>query len=474
MFESAEAVDCVLAMGCATRAESRAIAERLAAVARLHALRTREHPGAEHWVVDVTEAVAAEVSAAQNISRWRAGSQVRMAVSLHSRLPAVAAVFARGEIDLRMVRIVLNRTDNVESDIIAALDAALAPKLIGWMRLSENKVKDRVDQWVATFDPAGVRVPPDVRDNLYFTVESHQPGTAFAGGLLDALDAAALDKRLDALAATVCEADPRTPMQRRAAACGALGRGESTLACCCGSQDCPAAALEASAARVVVHILAEQATVDGRSDAPGYLDGFGILPAESVRDAVAAADMRPVDRPGDDAECGYRPSRRLADFLHWRDLTCRFPGCDAPARRCDVDHTTPWPAGPTHPSNTKLYCRVHHLIKTFYTGLNGWRDEQRPDGTVVLIAPTGLVYLTDPHGGQLFPSLASSTGGLPDRMNAPDGSDKTAMMPRRTTTREQDRRDRVARERRQRMELDAQRDREHRAWLAETYEPPPF
>ena len=35
----------------------------------------------------------------------------------------------------------------------------------------------------------------------------------------------------------------------------------------------------------MIHVLAEQATLDGTSDQPGYLPGFGILPAESVRDA---------------------------------------------------------------------------------------------------------------------------------------------------------------------------------------------
>ena len=48
-----------------------------------------------------------------------------------------------------------------------------------------------------------------------------------------------------------------------------------------------------------------------------------------------------------------------ATFIWWRDLTCRFPGCDAPAQVCDIDHTTPYPYGPTHPSNTKLYCCTH-------------------------------------------------------------------------------------------------------------------
>ncbi|MEW5810004.1 MAG: HNH endonuclease signature motif containing protein [Actinomycetota bacterium] len=365
MFDSAEAIDCVLAMDCATRAESRAIAERLAAVARLHALRTREYPHVEHWVADVREAVAAEVSAAQNISRSRASSQVAMAVSLHDRLPRVAEAFARGDIDLRMVRTVLNRTDNVEDSIIGELEEALAPELVKWMRFSEKKLKERVDRWVATFDPAGVRVPPEVRNNLHFTVEPHLPGTALAGGLLDAVDAAAFDQRLDALAATVCDADPRTLMQRRAAACGALGRGESTLACRCESSECPATTLKASAAKVVVHILAEQETVDGNSNAPGYLEGYGVLPAEEVRHAAAGADVRPVERPCDEPEPGYRPSRKLMDFLRWRDLTCRFPGCDAPAQHSDVDHTVPWPFGATHPSNNKHYCRIHYRLRGY-------------------------------------------------------------------------------------------------------------
>src|SRR2546430_2463192 len=33
----------------------------------------------------------------------------------------------------------------------------------------------------------------------------------------------------------------------------------------------------------------------------------------------------------------------LARFVRCRDMTCRFPGCDEPADRCDVDHTIPYP-----------------------------------------------------------------------------------------------------------------------------------
>ena len=67
-------------------------------------------------------------------------------------------------------------------------------------------------------------------------------GTAELSGLLASIDAAAVDKRLDALAGTVCEADPRTVAQRRADALGALAVGLERLACRCGQAQCPAGA----------------------------------------------------------------------------------------------------------------------------------------------------------------------------------------------------------------------------------------
>ena len=47
-----------------------------------------------------------------------------------------------------------------------------------------------------------------------------------------------------------------------------------------------------SAGTVVVHLLAEKATVEGTGDNPGYLPGFGILPADSVREMAATATIK--------------------------------------------------------------------------------------------------------------------------------------------------------------------------------------
>ncbi|UXA11613.1 HNH endonuclease [Mycobacterium sp. SMC-8] len=474
MFEGVESRELIEAMGSAARAESAAIAQRLEAVAVLFHCRQRDYADAGFHHTDVYEAVAAEVSAAQNISRSRSRNQVQMAVSLYTRLPKVAEAFARGDVDFRMVQTVLTRTENVEDDVIGALDEAIAARLSRWMRLSKNKLRDRVDLYVADFDPAAVRVPPVAKDNRYFDVTPDVPGMAFAGGVLNARDAAALDQRLEAIAATVCGNDPRSHNNLRADAAGALGRGESSLICECGAQDCAAGVLRESAVQVVIHILAEQATVDGDGDRAGYLSGFGVLPAEEVRAAAKTAKLTPVRLPAAAPEKGYRPSAGLKDFLQWRDLTCRFPGCDAPVERCDVDHTTRWPFGVTHASGLKHYCRTHHVIKTFLTGVYGWRDEQRRDGTVVLTAPTGHVYVTEPLGGLLFPTLATPSAALPDVDVPAEAPDKAAMMPRRTRTREQERQARIARERRQRIEINAERERQHQAWLAATYEPPPF
>jgi hypothetical protein len=191
-----------------------------------------------------------------------------------------------------------------------------------------------------------------------------------------------------------------------------------------------------------------------------------------VREVAKSATLKPLTVPtGGAADPGYRPSAKTREFLQWRDLTCRWPGCDKPVYKCDVDHTVPYPLGPTHPSNTKHYCRIHHLVKTFC----GWSDRQLPDGTLVLTSPTGHTFTTEAHGAALFPALGQSTGelDLPPHTPEPD-PDRLAKMPRRKQTREQDRRDRINAERRQRTELIAEEERQHQAWLAATYKPPPF
>ena len=441
------------AMGDAARAESGAIARRLAAVGELYARRALEWKDRQLWCADPFEAVAAEVSAAQNISRGRAATQIRYARELRERLPKIAALFSEGAIDFRMVSTIINRTSNVEDCVIADVDVAVANLAAAWMKLSGPKLADRIDALIAGFDPNGVRVPPEVDANRYVEVGPTTPGMGGIWANVHAADAAAFDARLDALAATVCASDPRTGMQRRSDAVGALAAGADKLMCACGSPECPVLGA-GGAAPVVIHVLAEQGTVYGTGRSPGYLPEFGIQPAQAVREMKSTAKLKPLARPGDDPEAGYRPSAALAEFIRWRDLTCRWPGCDATV--CDIDHTVPYPNGPTHPSNCKLYCRTHHLLKTFYCGPGGWTEQQSPDGTVTLIAPTGHRYTTTPAGGDLFSALSAPSGGLdPPAGTGPGGDNRGLAMPTRRQSRDQDRRDRIQRERGLRAAINA-------------------
>ena len=207
----------------------------------------------------------------------------------------------------------------------------------------------------------------DRTENRYVEIAPTDAGLAGVWAQLHATDGVALDQKLDGLAHTVCAADPRSKQQRRADALAALIAGLPEMRCECGSPDC-SAAQRRPATDVVIHVLAEQATIVGDSQSPGYLAKFGPVASTTLRDMATTAKLKPLVMPSKGPERGYRPSSALAEFVRCRDLTCRFPGCDQPADVCDLDHTVPFPAGPTHASNLKLLCRYHHLLKTFYSG----------------------------------------------------------------------------------------------------------
>jgi hypothetical protein len=463
----------------AARLESAATARKFAAVARLYQRRLAEQDvdDREQWCIDGWEQIAAEVSAAQGISRGRAAGQLVYGLALAERLPKLGALFAAGDVDFRVISAVVFRTELMtDDDAVTRLDTWLARHAARWSRRSYNKIVEIVDFWIQKLEPAAVRVMPETQESRHIGISPLHSGMAEIWGDVRAPDAVAFDRRLDELAATVCPADPRTKAQRRADALSALAARATAMPCACGSPDCPAAKQDATVGDVVIHVLAEAATVGGDSTAPGYVPGFGGLSAAAVQQLAASAKLRPVVHPkGTAPEPRYRPSAALADFIRCRDLTCRFPGCDRPAEHADIDHTVPWPLGPTHPSNLKLLCRIHHLLKTFYSGPHGWRDWQEPDGTVIWTSPTGHTYTTKPGGAVLFPVLAVPTGTLVlPKLTPPDTGKRGLMMPTRRRTRAADRAARNNWERginEARIAAEAAREA---AQSAACHDPPPF
>jgi hypothetical protein len=409
----------------------------------------------------------------------------------------VAALFADGLIDYRMVKAIVTRTTLLSDPAaLRQLDVLLAGELVGWGPMGVGRTEKTIDGFIAELDPHAVRRSQTRAKGRCFDVRVDDAGgTAEVTATLLAHDGAALDQRIQALADTVCAADPRTRDQRRADAGGAIGFGVDRLPCLCDDPECAAAA-NPPASGVVVHLvmhdstpesLTEGATTDNATESisvaeecagldgapkplfdkslreltwaeltaptpgcfsqlpPAYLTSGMVVPGVIAARAALHARTRPIVHPGQaPPEPRYAPSRALADFIRCRDLTCRFPGCTVPATRCDVDHSVAYPHGPTQAANLKCLCRFHHLVTTFWPG---WHDRQLPDGTVVWTDPDGNVHTTTPGSRRLFPSLCAPTAAV-EATEAPPVKLTTGLsMPRRRRARAEDRAQRILDER---------------------------
>ncbi len=463
--------------------EAAAAARRLAAIAELVDRQCSVDESDERlsWVCDLWDATAAQVGAALGISARRASSQMYLARSLRERLPKVNALFLAGRIGARLVSTISWRTHLVvDADLMAAIDADLAGRAEQWGPLSDAVIDRAIDAAVEEHDPAGQEWFEAAERGLdvQFGKPDDETGTRSVFGRLYRTHAELVERRLTEIARAVCDADPRPIGARRAEALAAVFAGADRIACHCGASDCPQPRTDAFTGSVVIHVMGDPASVEaardqvsnaapgrrgfaakttqngsagpgGQSDVPdpvvpeppprrpaAVLADGSIVPtallAELLRNGAAVA---PVPTPCAAAENQYRPSRALQRFVRCRDLTCRFPGCDAPAEHCDIDHAVAYPVGPTHPSGLRCLCRKHHLLKTFH---EGWTDTQYPDGRIDWRSPTGHVYTTYPGAAMFFPNFDVTTATLAaPSADTPILAGRSLCMPRRRRTRTQ-------------------------------------
>jgi hypothetical protein len=480
--------------------EAQASARRLAAIAELTHRTVDDDDERSRWSFDLWAATSVDIGAALSIGQRRASAQMRIAMALRDRLPRVAALFCAGRIDARVISELSWRTHLVDDhQVLAIIDAELAEHATSWGALSKDKLIGAVNAVIERYDPDAVRLTAIALRERDFHIGAHEDGaeTTSVWGRLIAADGIAAERRILAMIDGVCANDPRSIGQRRSEAAGALLNGRTHLPCRCGSPDCPKADTPGPQSNIVVHVIADQTALDAASahaaaeangagaknsaavtsaaagaaepavdepavDKPAVdepaantdaetdcapaplkdtglalLPGLTVMPTAALADASrAGAKVNPLWLPGPDPESNYRPSARLAQFVRLRDMLCRFPGCDVPAERCDIDHSEPWPYGPTHPSNMNCKCRTHHLGKTF---AEGWREVQSPDGTITFTAPDGRTYTTRPGCALFFPTFPATTADLPlPPPIPPPNPQRIAKMPTRRRLRSAD------------------------------------
>lgn len=170
-----------------------------------------------------------------------------------------------------------------------------------------------------------------------------------------------------------------------------------------------------TARQVVVNVSVPFDVLLGISEAGGEIEGFGPIPAEAARLIAADATWRRIvtdPLSGTVLDVGrtrYRPPRALGEHVRARDRRCARPGCSAPARTCDLDHTIEFRRadGTTAHSNLGPLCPRDHQIKTD----GGFEVSQTEPGVFVWRTPTGHVYRVRPGADQGYEVL--STGVVP-------------------------------------------------------------
>lgn len=337
-----------------------------------------------------------------------------------------------GEIDLPKARVFIDAVKTLPPGQGRAIHRTIlpdAPELtVGQLRHRLQAAALAVDA-----DNAQARHEEAVKDR-YVRAEPTEDGMAYLTFYLPAVDAAAAMSVLDALAVKDGPEDERPIAARRVDAFMGIIRqilGSGTTP---DGQDLPTQHRK----RPQMVFTVAQSTLDGDDDAPGYLAGHGPLAADIIRHLVGTADVTsqlvrtdPLDGtaqpppaaqhtageraalrrtapqqgiPDDPAAAlaamgilacdSYQPGAALREFILARDVTCRFPTCRQPGRRCQIDHIVPFtsdrPAwAQTHQGNLHLLCARHHGLKT----AGAWSVTREPTtGDTHWTSPLGYTY----------------------------------------------------------------------------------
>jgi hypothetical protein len=209
------------------------------------------------------------------------------------------------------------RTDLItDPGVLGAVDVELVVKIPRWPSMTRGQLAGQVDKIVVKADSDAVRRCKERQADRQIWIGDLEGGVSEIHGSMFTPDAHALEKRLNALSATVCEHDPRTRDQRRADALGALAAAADRLGCRCGRPDC-AAGKRPAATPVVIHVIAEQSTIDGCGSAPASeVCADALIAPELVAELAKSAKLVPLVH-----QAMPLLSRDMFPRRHWRILS---------------------------------------------------------------------------------------------------------------------------------------------------------
>ncbi|TWP47047.1 DUF222 domain-containing protein [Lentzea tibetensis] len=329
------------------------------------------------------EFASSEIAAMMHWTRNWTEDRLGVSRDLVTRLPATVDALEKGDIDLYKAQIIHTQILPLSAGHAAEVEQRVLTKA---PEQTSVQMRQRGRRIVMSVDPDGTRERvAEKKAARAAGIRSLEDDMAMLWITMPADKAMVSWLRVDKLAEEAkFPGDTRTLNQRRADVIADL-----LLA----TPD------NASPVQVQLMVTVSATTLMGLDEHPGELEGYGPISADLARELAGDATWRRLltdpasGVPLDLGTSTYRPPAHLRRFLWARDKTCRMIGCTARASRCEVDHTIPFPAGPTADHNNGMFCTHDHRLKHE----SGWTITQPTPGTFKCVSPTGRVYIREPE-----------------------------------------------------------------------------
>ncbi len=314
--------------------------------------------------------IADELAVELQLSVTVVQNRLHQAREVRGRAPSAWAAFIDGSIDAYRIQIISSALGTlrepashlaVDAKVVAYASTHTAAELRSWLkRLVARLEPDRLSERTR-----------DRMDERRVRIAHGDDGVSELWALLPTHQAAAIDTMLGEALLSKASDDDRTSDQFMA--------DELTRRLLTNADG-------ESATQIHIALTVPVTSLAGLSNEPGTsLDGRFCLSAETIRNLASQSGTvfhrvvtDPLGRVLDVTRLGRFATGELDFALTVRDGVCQFPTCTRPADRCDKDHRTPWPHGPTNGHNMWSLCRRHHRLKTAGIMAAGHDDQSRP------------------------------------------------------------------------------------------------
>ena len=368
-----------------------------------------------------SRSIIAELATALRVPERTMQRQVSEAWALSTELPTTLRAMRIGDVSLQHARVIIEETADLgdEPRLRAQLDERLAVEA-GTTTAATLRRRARALREELQIETLAERHRA-ARAQRRIELEPARDGMSWLHALLPAADASLIKDRLDGIAQGAVEDDRlaesmQTPSQKlradqlRIEQLRADATRDLLLYGTLPAENAFAGAAESI--RATVHVTVPVLTLIGESDEAGVLDGYGPIDADTARRLAASAPSfvrlltHPVSGTVLDVDrTTYRPPADLKRWLQVRDGTCRFPGCNRRAARCEIDHSVDWQdEGCTAFDNLAHLCALHHHLKHE----TSWSVRHHAGGVLEWTSPAGRTHVS--HPGRRVTGGADSQG----------------------------------------------------------------